>query len=96
MSIERATGLVLRTLQFTNTSLIVRWLTPSHGRISTIAKGARRPQSPLRGKLDLFYEAEFTFNRSRTSTLHVLREVAIRDLHAGLRDDYRRLCQAAY
>ncbi|MDH7502009.1 MAG: DNA repair protein RecO [Verrucomicrobiota bacterium] len=96
MSVERATGLVLRTLPFAETSLIVRWLTPSWGRISTIAKGARRPKSPFRGKLDLFYEADFTFNRSRSSALHILREVAPRDIHAGLRKNYHALCRAAY
>jgi len=96
MSVERATGLVLRTLPFAETSLIVRWLTPSWGRISTIAKGARRPKSPFRGKLDLFYEADFTFNRSRSSSLYILREVIVRDIHVGLRKDYRALCKAAY
>lgn len=96
MSVERATGLVLRTLPFAETSLIVRWLTPSWGRISTIAKGARRPKSPFRGKLDLFYEADLTFNRSRSSALHILREVVVRNIHAGLRKDYRALCKAAY
>lgn len=96
MSIERATGLVLRTLQFTETSLIVRWLTPTWGRVSTIAKGARRPKSPFLGKLDLFYEVDFTFSRSRTSALHILREADVRNSNEGLRKDYHRLCQVAY
>lgn len=96
MSVERNTGLVLHTFPFADTSLIVRWLTQSGGRISTIAKGARRPKSPLRGKLDLFYEADFSFNRSRSSTLHILHEVIVLDIHAGLRKNYLALCQAAY
>ena len=56
--IQNATGLILRTLPLTETSLIVRWLTPEFGRISTVARGARRPQSAFHGKLDLFYEAD--------------------------------------
>ena len=79
MSLERATGIVLRTRLLTETSLIVHWLTAEQGRLATVAKGALRPKSPLRGKLDLFYVAEFTFQRSRRSTLHTLREVALRD-----------------
>jgi len=47
---ERAQGLVLRVYPLTETSLIVRWLTRELGRISTVAKGARRPKSPFRGK----------------------------------------------
>ena len=64
MNCERATGVVLRTWPLTDTSLIVHWLTPSHGRLATAAKGAHRPKSPFRGKLDLFYAAQFSFTRT--------------------------------
>jgi len=94
--IETAAGLVLRTRPLTETSLIVHWLTPSLGRLATVAKGARRPRSPFRGKLDLFYLADFSFSRSRRSELHTLREVSLRETHRGLREDLGRLQQAAY
>jgi DNA repair protein RecO (recombination protein O) len=93
---ESATGLILRTRLLTETSLIVQWLTPTLGRISTVAKGARRAKSPFRGKLDLFYLADFSFQRSRRSELHALREVCLRDPHVALRRDLGRLRQAAY
>jgi DNA repair protein RecO (recombination protein O) len=96
MTPERATGLILRTRLLTDTSLIVHWLTSEFGRLATVAKGARRPKSPLRGKLDLFYLAEFGFQRSRRSDLHTLREVALRDTHPELRADLARLRQATY
>ena len=81
--IETATGVVLRTRLLTETSLIVHWLTPGAGRLATVAKGALRPKSPFRGKLDLFYHADFTFSRSRRSDLHTLREVSLRETHPG-------------
>jgi DNA repair protein RecO (recombination protein O) len=93
---ERATGLILRTYPLTETSLIVHWLTEGLGRISTVAKGARRPKSPFRGKLDLFFLADFSFARSRRSELHTLREVGLRDTHPGLRRELDWLRQAAY
>ena len=93
---ERAHGLILRTRPFTETSLIVNWLTPDFGRISTVAKGARRAKSPFRGKLDLFYEGEFSFARSRRSELHTLREVVLRETNAALRHELGYLQQAAY
>jgi DNA repair protein RecO (recombination protein O) len=93
---ERATGIILRTRPLTETSLIVHWLTPDCGRLATVAKGARRPKSPFRGKLDLLYLADFTFLRSRRSDLHLLREVALRDTHAALRQEIAWLQQAAY
>ena len=93
---ETATGLVLRTRPLTETSLIVHWLTPTLGRLATVAKGARRPKSPFRGKLDLFYLADFSFNRSQRSELHNLREVNLRETHAPLRSELGYLQQAAY
>lgn len=94
--IERTTGIILRTRPLTETSLIVNWLTPDLGRISTAAKGARRPKSPFRGKLDLFYEAEFSFQRSRRSELHMLREVSLQEVHSPLRTELGYLQQASY
>jgi DNA repair protein RecO (recombination protein O) len=94
--IESATGLILRTWPLTETSLIVEWLTAECGRMSTAAKGARRPKSPFLGRLDVFYEADFTFGRSRRSELHTLREVRLRATHDALRRDLDRLAQAAY
>jgi DNA repair protein RecO (recombination protein O) len=93
---ERATGIVLRTRPLTESSLIVNWLTPELGRIATVGKGARRPKSPLRGKIDLFYTAEFTFARSRRSDLHNLREVNLLKTCDVLRRDLGYLNQAAY
>lgn len=93
---ERAHGLILRTRPFTETSLIVNWLTPEFGRISTVAKGARRTKSPFRGKLDLFYEGDFSFQRSRRSELHTLREVVLRETNTALRHELGYLHQASY
>ena len=94
--IESATGLILRTRPLTETSLIVHWLTPGLGRLATVAKGARRAKSPFRGKLDLFYLADFSFARSRRSELHTLREVSLRETHGYLRHEIGRLRQASY
>lgn len=96
MSVERATGIVLRVRPLTESSLIVHWLTATQGRLATVARGARRPKSPLRGKLDLFFEAEFSFQRSRRSDLHTLREVVLGETHPALRTDLGRLRRAAY
>jgi DNA repair protein RecO (recombination protein O) len=96
MKAESASGLILRTRPLTETSLIVHWLTPELGRIATVAKGARRPKSPFAGKLDLFYAAEFSFSRSRSSDLHNLREVKLLETHGAIRTDIGKLQQAAY
>jgi len=94
--IKSAHGIILRMRLLTETSLITHWLTPDFGRMATIARGARRPKSPFLGKLDLFYEADFSFSRSRSSDLHILREVGLRETHNPIRADILKLQQAAY
>jgi DNA repair protein RecO len=61
-----------------------------------VARGARRSKSPFAGKLDLFYSADFSFSRSRSSDLHNLREVKIQKTHGSIREDITKLRQAAY
>jgi len=96
MKIESANGIVLRTRPLTETSLIIHWLTPEFGRLATVAKGARRPKSSFAGKLDIFYAADFSFSRSRSSDLHNLREVSLRETHGAIREDLGKLQYAAY
>src|SRR5262245_18838895 len=93
---ERATALVLRTYPLSATSLIVHWLSPEYVRIATVAKGARRPKSPFRGKIDLFFLCDLLFSRSRRSELHVLKEVTVLNSHPVLRTDLAALQRVSY
>ena len=93
---DSTSAILLRKFRLTETSLIVTWFTEAHGKIKTVAKGARRPKSPFAGRLDLFFSAEITVSRSAKSELHSLREVAVRDPREGLRTSYERTRMAAY
>lgn len=95
MNDECGHGIILRTRPLTETSLIVQWLTADLGRIATVAKGARRQKSPFLGKLDLYYEADFTFQRARKSNLHTLREINLTSTRPFLRTEFAALEQAA-
>ncbi len=74
---EHSPAILIRRRAWGDTSWIVTWLTLEHGKVSTMARGARRPGSPFAGKLDLFYSAEISFQSSRKSALHSLREVQL-------------------
>lgn len=89
-------GIILRTHRFSETSLIVRWLTPDLGRVATLARGALRPKSAFRGRLDLYYLAQIAFTSSRRSTLHSLKEISLLETFEGLRHTYTALENAAY
>jgi len=94
--VESTPAILLRKTKLTETSLIVTWFTEAHGKLKTVAKGARRPKSPFAGRLDLFFSAEITLARSAKSELHSLREVVVRDPRDGLRTSYERTRLAAY
>lgn len=96
MKDERAHGIILRLRPLTETSLIVHWLSREHGRIATVAKGARKPKSGFHGKLDLFFTADFSFVRSRRSDLHNLREVQLLSTHPDLRKKLHKIEQLSY
>jgi DNA repair protein RecO (recombination protein O) len=83
-------------VRYGDTSLIVTWLTAEHGVLKTIAKGASRPKSVFAGRLDLFYDAEISYVRSRKSEIHTLREVELRNTRDDLRRSYQNVQLAAY
>src|SRR5213082_1436233 len=89
-------GILLRKRKLSDTSLIVSWCTDTLGVIQTVARGARRPKSPFRGQLDLFFEAELSIAKSRKSNLHTLREVVVLNTFAGIRTDHWRTQAASY
>ena len=66
------------------------------GVIQTIARGARRPKSPFRGRLDLFFEAEISIAVSRKSSLHTLCELSVTNSFPGIRSRHLRTQTASY
>ncbi len=93
---ENNPAILLRRTKFSETSLIVTWLTLDLGKIKTMARSALRPKSAFYGMIDLFFEAEIGFVRSQRSEIHVLREVSLRNAFDGLRKDYGRVELASY
>lgn len=74
---EQTAAVLIRRRAWSETSWITTWLTRDHGKISTVAKGARRIGSSFAGRLDLFFIAEISFSLSKKSALHSLREVRV-------------------
>jgi DNA repair protein RecO (recombination protein O) len=77
---EATPAIVLRKMPWSETSLIVTWLTERFGTTRTVARGARRPKSGFAGMLDLFYGADIAFSFSRTGDLHTLLDVSVRSV----------------
>lgn len=64
---------VLHTYSFKETSLVAELFTREHGRVATVAKGARRPRSAMRGQLQSFQMLAATWSgKNELKTLHSL------------------------
>ena len=93
---EQTLGIVIRWFRYSDSSLIVHWVTQDHGRLNTMARGALRAKSSFKGKLDLFNQCQLSFKRSRQSTLHTLHEVQLQKHHSALSRQLSRFEQTCY
>ncbi len=93
---ETTEAILLRRARFGESSCILVWLSPDHGKIRTVARGSTRGGKRVRLHPDLFHQAEIQFAASRKSDLHSLRELRLIEAWDGLRGDYHRLLVASY
>lgn len=77
MPTDQSKAIVLRIVEFSETSLVVTLLTRDLGRVTAIAKGARRPRGPFEGALDLLAVCRVVVIRKRTDTLNLLTEAKL-------------------
>jgi len=77
MSLEKSDAIVLRSVEWSETSLVVTLLTRSFGKISAIARGARRLKSPFESALDLLSNSSVVFLMKSGDTLDLLTEAKL-------------------
>ncbi|MFH1707717.1 MAG: DNA repair protein RecO [Planctomycetota bacterium] len=90
MVILKSEALLLRRQAYRNTSILADLFTRSHGRLSVIAKGARRPTSDLDGCLDYGQRIEAVWI-DRGQGLGILTEAAVTGYLPRLRAGARRM-----
>ncbi len=77
MPAENATALVLRTINFSETSLIVTLFTREHGKLGALAKGAKRLKNPFDSALDLLTLCRIVFLRKSSGALDLVTEAKL-------------------
>jgi DNA repair protein RecO (recombination protein O) len=92
----RTDALCLRITPFSRTSHIVSWLTPNHGLLRTIVKGACRPKSWFLGQYDLFQTCEVIAYARAANGLHVLKDCVPLAPRPLFRTDWRAAAIASY
>ena len=87
MASEKSRAIVLRVIDFSETSCIVSLFTEGLGKISAMAKGARRPKSPFESALDLLARCRIVFLHKSSDSLDLLTEAKLdRRFRAAARD----------
>ncbi|MEO1616553.1 MAG: DNA repair protein RecO [Planctomycetota bacterium] len=96
MAAEQSTALVLRTIEFSETSLVVTLLTRDFGQVAALAKGARRPKSSFEGSLDLLAVCRVVLIRKSSDALDLLTEAKLIRRFRGAEKSLERVYAGYY
>jgi len=72
--VDQTEGIVLRTVEFSETSLVLAIYTRDFGKLSVIAKGGRRLKGPFESSLDLLSRVRLSVIQKRSESLDILTE----------------------
>jgi len=96
MSAEKATALVLRTTDWSESSRIATLWTREFGKVRALAKGGRRLKSNFENALDLLTLCRIVFLRKSSDSLDLLTEAQVIQRFPRLRNDLAALYAAYY
>jgi DNA repair protein RecO (recombination protein O) len=94
MALYKAEGVVLRSRAWGEADRIVTLLSPQHGKIPAIAKGARRPRNRLAAGTQLFSYIDIL--AAAGASLDSISQCEIIDSFRDLRDDLDKMTYGAY
>ncbi len=92
----RTEALILRSVDFGESDRIVHLLVPDSGRLTAIAKGARRSVRRFPGTLDLFNHLRIQMQTRRSGAMARLEQATLIESFTPLRSETRRFAIACY
>ena len=96
MSSLSSPAVLLRRVDHGDYDLILTFFTPSRGRLSAIAKAAKKSAKRFSGVLELFSVLEIVCSYGRKKGLPVLQEATLKQGFAGIRGNLLRTAYASY
>lgn len=96
MSIHKTEGIIIKTLPFRSSSLIVTFFSPQFGKIRGIVKGVHRGGEIRQAGYELFTHAEFIFYEKKHSDLHLVTESVILNSYKVVRNHLDGIAYASY
>ena len=77
MSLEKAEVLVIRQVDFSESSQVITFFSREFGKFAALAKGAKRLKGPFDAALDLLSTCRIVFIRKSSGTLNLLTEARL-------------------
>lgn len=96
MSTEKTDAIVLRLVDWSETSVVATIFTRDFGKISAVAKGARRPKSAFETALDLLAVCRVVFLHKNSEALDLLTEARLVRRFRAASDELPRLYAGYY
>lgn len=96
MASEKSLAIVLRVVEFSETSCVVTFFSREFGKLGALAKGARRPKSPFEAALDLLAVCRIVFLRKSSDGLDLLTESKLERRFRSAAVDLTRLYAGYY
>jgi DNA repair protein RecO (recombination protein O) len=93
---ESTHALILRSVDVGESDRILHLLVPEHGRVTAVAKGARRSTKRFAGTLDLFNHLRVSLHRRRGAAIGRLDQAVLVRHYAPLRCDAARFALGCY
>lgn len=90
----RTQAIILKRRDFGEADRLLTVLTPDHGKIDVIAKGARKPTSHKTGHVELFTRADMLIHTGRE--LGIVAQAEMVAPYMGVREDLSRGAYASY
>ena len=90
----RTLVVILRRMDYGEADRLLTLLTPEHGKIRALAKGARKPVARKTGHVELYALVDMHIARGRE--LHIIREAETREAFLPLREDLVRSTYASH
>jgi len=88
-------AILIRRIDYGDADLILTFLTLEHGKMSSIAKHAKKSVKRFSGVLELFYVLDIVCTKSK-GKLHILKEASVRHPFLHIRSDIEKTAYASY
>jgi len=96
MPVFSTPAILLRRLDYGDFDVIITFFTLERGKLSLIAKSAKKSTKRFAGVLELFSELQILVGSGRGKGLPVLQEAVLKQPFSAIRADYKKTAYASY